>query len=135
MTANKFQVKDREELLALAQRTLAALGTAAASNEGTAPIETNSASLIAIAKVITQMLEDMQACGGAGCMGRAVDGTRLWVTQDRFDVVHAQGIRLRAILQQIAAEDNQDEGYDMLVDWRENTSTLRRLARAALEQS
>jgi hypothetical protein len=72
------------------------LGRVAGSDEATT-VTIDVPSFRAIATMLGVMAAEALKCGGEDCMGRAVDGVRLWVTKDRFDQLSAR------------ARQNQDE--------------------------
>ncbi|MEG3166320.1 hypothetical protein U1701_17160 [Sphingomonas sp. PB2P19] len=67
-------------------------------------IQTNAGILLAIGEVMALMLEDLHACDGTQCMGRAIDGMKLWVTQDRFNAAQKRAVRMEDALRRIAAD-------------------------------
>ena len=72
-------------------------------------------------------------------MGRAVDGFKLWVTQDQHDAErgraeHAErrASRFEAALQLIARRAGEDDSLGMLVDWHQQALSMRHAAVDAL---
>jgi hypothetical protein len=133
--------RKREDLAALAQRAAASLTGSVEGKQDAAPIETNAASLRGIASVIGDLAAEVRRCAGSSCMGRSIDGVRLWVTQDRFDVEkaradHAVALanRYAATLHAIAASAPSDDSLGMLVDWQSHAASLHATARRALIQ-
>jgi hypothetical protein len=99
-------------------------------------IETNVSSLRGLSEVVSALVEDAGRCGGADCMGRSIDGTRLWVTRDQFQTMESRARKLEAALVEIVeAGTLAGNEYDMLVDWQGRASALTQVARHALDLS
>lgn len=107
------------------------------------PIETDVRSLRGLAEVIDALVEEAKRCGGPDCMGRAVDGVKLWVTQDRLAIeaersaaASARLARYEDALRTIGEVQLLDPGgLDMLVDWHGVALQLRDVAQRALASS
>lgn len=84
--------------------TIVAVGPAVHGKEPKTRIETDATTLLAIGEVMALMLEDLHACGGTQCMGRAIDGIKLWVTQNQFDAAHKRAACMQNVLRCIAAD-------------------------------
>lgn len=129
-----MDMQARVRLIAAGQRAAESLGQSVAGRPGEAPIETNVGSLRGLAEVLSALVEDANRCGGVDCMGRSIDGTKLWVTRDRFEAVEQQAVRYRAALISIAqAGEASGSEFDMLVDWQGTVRALAQAARHALD--
>ena len=123
--------EERTKLLAMGRRAAETLAQSVAGKPAETPIETNAGSLRGLADVIEALLEEANRCGDIDCMGRSIDGTKLWVTRDRFEEVERRVARAESTLRAIAGAVQSDGGeMDMLIDWQ---GTARALAEAAQE--
>lgn len=122
----------RGQLIDRARQTIAAIGQAVDGKKPKTQVQTDTSTLRAIGELMATMLEDMTACGGAHCMGRTIDGIKLWVTQDRFERVQARNAQLEQALRSIDGASGQGDEEDMLIDWRETARSMSRLAGATL---
>lgn len=133
--ADTLEADARVNLLATGRRASQTLAQSMADKPGEAAIETNVGSLRGLAEVIGALVDEANRCGGIDCMGRSVDGTKLWVTRDRFEEVERRASRYEATLRAIAAAVQADGGeMDMLIDWQVTARALAAAARQALEQ-
>lgn len=130
---NLSRADQRATMLATAERASASLSQSVTGKPAETVIETNVQSLSGLARVMKVLLEDARACGGVDCMGRTVDGTKLWVTRDRLEAVEQRAQRYEAALRSIASTCADDAGeMDMLVDWQGTARALSALARQTL---
>lgn len=126
----------RARVIATGRRAAETLGASVAGKPAEAVIETNASSLQGLSEVVIALVEDAGRCGGADCMGRSIDGTRLWVTRDRLEAVDSRARRLEAALVEIVeAGTLGGNEYDMLIDWQGRADALTQAARRALELS
>jgi hypothetical protein len=123
----------RGQLIDRARQTIVALGQAVDGKEPKAQMQTDTSTLRAIAELMASMLEDLTACGGANCMGRTIDGFKLWITQDRFERTQARNAQLEQALRSINRAGGQADEDDMLIDWRETAKSMSRLAGTTLD--
>jgi hypothetical protein len=124
----------RLHVIATGQRAAETLGLSVVGKSAQAPIETDVSSLRRLSEVVGALVEEVGRCGGVDCMGRSIDGTRLWVTRDRFEAVERRASRLEAALVEIAhAGALAGNEYDMLVDWQGTAFALTQAARRALD--
>lgn len=123
----------RAMMLVTAGRASSTLRQSIADKPPETPIKTNAQSLDGLAGLIDALLADTADCGGSDCMGRSVDGVKMWVIRDRLDAAARRAGRYEAALRAIAQAvgDGRDE-LDMLVDWQDTAQALARRARAAL---
>ncbi|HEU0066390.1 MAG TPA: hypothetical protein VFQ57_04025 [Sphingomonas sp.] len=132
--ADRNEAVARTDLLTTGARACDTLRRSMADKPADTMIETNAQSLTALADVIGSLVDEAGRCGGVDCMGRSIDGTRLWVTLDRFDAVERQAKRyeeaLRVIASACSATTNE---LDMLIDWQGTARSLSATARAALD--
>jgi len=134
---------ETDHLLHSAQRAIEAIGGIVEAKEDVVPIATNAGSLRSVATVIDGLSEEVRRCGGDNCMGRAIDGMKLWVTQDRLtqalaraDAATARVMMLEDALRRIAeAETASIGGYAMLRDWEAVVANHRQIAQAALSSA
>lgn len=112
----------RSNLIAAAVETAAGLDrTVQVVQGGDAPVRTTGATLKGLSGLLRCLSDEVSSCGGADCMGRKIEGLRLWVTMDQFNAVEAEAKALReerdrltAALRQIAdgtAIDVQDRFF------------------------
>lgn len=124
---------DTARLIDAAQRALSAIGGVVAAKEDPAPIATNAGSLRGVAAVLTELTHEVRRCGGGDCMGRQVDGFKLWVTQDRLDAVQKRLFAAEAALARIVAEANDPvPDFAMLRDWHAVALRQGQIAQSAL---
>ena len=124
----------RARVIATGRRAAETLEASVAGKPGDAVIETNVSSLRSLSEVVIALVEDAGRCGGPDCMGRSIDGTRLWVTRDRFETMENRARKLEAALIEIVKAGTLAENeYDMLVDWQGRAGALTQAARRALE--
>lgn len=136
----------RTALLEAAGRASSSLQQSIAAKPPGTPIETNVESLGGLSTLIDALLADASRCGGVDCLGRAIDGVKLWVTRDQFEAMgkrvvqseeraarhEAHASRYKATLRAIAdAVQTQDE-MDMLIDWQGTTRAMANAARRVL---
>lgn len=132
--ADTVETDARVTLLATGRRAAETLAQSMADKSADAAIETNAGSLRGLAEVIGALVDEANRCGGIDCMGRSVDGTRLWVTRDRFEEVERRAERHEATLRAIAAAVQPDGGdMDMLIDWQGTARALAAAAQRALD--
>ncbi|SEN60743.1 hypothetical protein SAMN05192583_3135 [Sphingomonas gellani] len=128
------EAETRARLLETGRRAAETLGRSVADKPDDAPIETNIASLRGLAEVMSSLVDDAHRCGGIDCMGRSVDGVKLWVTRDRFEALERQAVRYGAALAAIAqAGETAGGDMDMLVDWQGTVRALSQVARRTLD--
>lgn len=140
MTDRSAGTGDRESAIAAAERAASTLTGSLGDKPDETPIETNAGSLRGLAAVIANLLAEVKACGGPDCMGRSINGVRLWATQDRLDQeiqraadATERADRYAAALRTIEAWRASGLGdFAMLVDWQAVASGMRQQAQAAL---
>jgi hypothetical protein len=109
--------------------------------DGAAAVNTDVRTFRSLAAMLNTLSGEVAQCGGSDCMGRKIDGLRLWVTHDQLTVAQAEAetlrheiYRLRAALRRIAEEDAEPMGLVALFD---DASSVRHhfrgLAATALE--
>lgn len=124
----------RAALLTTGRRASESLARSVTDKPTEAAVETNVGSLRGLAGVLEALVDDAERCGGLDCMGRSVDGTKLWVTRDRFEEVERRAARLESSLRAIAdAVDASGGELDMLIDWQGTARALSEAARRALD--
>jgi hypothetical protein len=129
-----------EPLINVAQRALMALRGTVEEKSDQSAIETDVRSLRGVATVIEGLCTEVVKCGGEGCMGRAIDGIRLWVADDQYQQAKARAIeaearaeRLEAALRNIAEADAAAlPEVAMFWDWQAAAQCLQQTARNAL---
>jgi hypothetical protein len=108
------------------------------------PIETNAGSLRSVAVVMGSLEQEVRRCGGDGCMGRSIDGVKLWVTMDRMATVRAIAesaidrvkileAALRAIT--VRGQTGFIDDYSMLNDWQAIAMEQQQIAESALNEN
>ena len=121
----------RDSAIRQAERAAQALNASLAEKPDEKPIETDVRSLRGLSGVIGGLLGEVDRCGGVDCMGRALDGRRLWVTKDRFDAEKARADHAQACLDAILDAVRVDESrFGMLIDWQSIVTRVERIAQA-----
>lgn len=131
--ADTTEAETRAALLATARNAADSLARSVIDKSDETPIETNIGSLRGLADLIGALVDDARRCGGLDCMGRSIDGTKLWITRDRFEDIERRAALYQAALRTIANAADQSGGeYGMLVDWQGTVDALSATARRAL---
>lgn len=131
--ADQADGETRAILLATGQRAAETLARSMADKPADAPIETNAGSLRGLAEVIGALVGEANRCGGVDCMGRSIDGMKLWVTRDRFEEIESRAARYEATLRAIARAAEAGGDMDMLIDWQGTARAMSTSAQQALD--
>ena len=124
---------DRNTILAVARRTSETLRASILEKPGDMTLETNVQSLQGLADVISFLTDETLRCGGEECMGRSIDGMKLWVTRDRYLELEERASRHASALRAIADAVGSDrDELAMLIDWEGTAQALAATAREAL---
>ncbi|WP_033922480.1 hypothetical protein [Sphingomonas sp. 37zxx] len=137
------ETDDRLATIDLAERALAQLQQSLAGKDDHVSFEIDTRSLRGLASVIEATRREISRCAGERCMGRAVDGVKLWVAQAQFDVERTRAERaearlagMEAALAAIAASaDHGEEALGMLVDWQQHALWMQHCAASALDRA
>lgn len=125
---------ERATILTVSRRAMETLRGSLADKPGDMTIETDVQSLQGLADVISRLLDEVLRCGGEECMGRSIDGVKLWVARDQYLALEQLNERhtraLRAIAEAISPRPDE---MSMLIDWEETAQAFAATARAALE--
>jgi hypothetical protein len=129
-----------QALLQTARRALTALLGTVEQKPDQSAIETDVRSLRGMATVIEGLCGEVVKCGGEGCMGRTIDGMRLWVAHDQYQQmktrlasIEAHVERLEAALRGIAETDAETlPEVALFFDWQAAAQRFQQAARDAL---
>lgn len=129
-----------QALLQTARRALTALRGTVEQKADQSAIETDVRSLRGMATVIEGLCGEVVKCGGEGCMGRAIDGMKLWVAHDQYQqtkarlaLAEARLEGLEAALRGIAEADAAAlPEVALFFDWQAVAQRFQQTARDAL---
>ena len=129
-----------QALLQTARRALTALLGTVEQKPDQSAIETDVRSLRGMATVIEGLCGEVVKCGGEGCMGRTIDGIRLWVAHDQYQaaqarlaLAEARAGQLEAALRGIAEADAESlPEVALFFDWQAVAQRFQQAARDAL---
>lgn len=88
----------RGEIVKAAERMSRDMIAKISGQDPNAALAIDVRSFRAIATLLGLVAADSSRCGGDDCMGRAVDGIRLWVTKDRLEQSECEVRRLTEAL-------------------------------------
>lgn len=131
----------RRTAIELGNRAVRALSDTLADKLDEALIETDARTLRGLLTVVSGLLGEVNRCAGSDCMGRAIDGFRLWTPHARLaaetgraDEATHRAEAAEAALRQIASVGQVGGGHHLglLTDWQDVARSQAWIAHAAL---